>query len=58
VSSRSIGEPLAARGTDVTYVKDVKALPAALKITAPAGSLVLMLGAGAITESAQKFAAR
>ncbi|MGA3036685.1 MAG: UDP-N-acetylmuramate--L-alanine ligase [Vulcanimicrobiaceae bacterium] len=58
VSSRSIGEPLAARGTDVTYVKDVKALPEALKITAPAGSLVLMLGAGAITESAQKFAAR
>jgi len=58
VSSRSIGEPLAARGKDVTYVKDVTALPEALKITAPAGSLVLMLGAGAITESAQKFAAR
>jgi UDP-N-acetylmuramate--alanine ligase len=58
VTSKSIGEPLAARGTHVTYVKDVKALPDTLKITAPAGSLVLMLGAGAITESAQKFAAR
>jgi UDP-N-acetylmuramate--alanine ligase len=58
VSSRSIGEPLAERGTHVTYVNDVKALPDTLKITAPVGSLVLMLGAGAITESAQKFAAR
>ncbi|MGH7715553.1 MAG: UDP-N-acetylmuramate--L-alanine ligase [Vulcanimicrobiaceae bacterium] len=58
VTSRSIGEPLAARGKAVTYVNDVKALPDTLKITAPSGSLVLMLGAGAITESARKFAER
>jgi UDP-N-acetylmuramate--alanine ligase len=58
VTSHSIGDPLTARGKSVTYVNDVQALPDTLKITAPPGSLVLMLGAGAITESARKFAER
>ena len=55
VSARSIGEPLAAKGTQVEYVDDVFALPSLLQ-NAPSGSLVLMLGAGSISEAAHRYA--
>ena len=55
VSAASIGEPLRASGTSVEYIDDVAKLPERLR-TAPAGSLVLMLGAGAISESAHRLA--
>jgi UDP-N-acetylmuramate--alanine ligase len=57
VSERSIGEPLAARGTPVTYVADVDALIDAVPRTAPPGAVVLMLGAGSISGVAHRLAA-
>jgi len=49
VSERTIGEPLGARGIPVTYVESVEALIDLIPATAPAGALVLMLGAGSIS---------
>lgn len=56
VDARSIGAPLAASGTSVAYVSDVRDVPAYLLATAPAGSLVLLLGAGSITNAAHTLA--
>lgn len=56
VSERSIGEPLAALGTRVTYVRDGDELETRLRDEAPRGSLVLMLGAGSITDMAARLA--
>lgn len=58
VSERSIGEPLAAAGADVRYVERVEDLPSRLLDDAPAGALVLMLGAGNITAVAAALARR
>jgi UDP-N-acetylmuramate--alanine ligase len=58
VSERSIGEPLAAAGTNVTYVDDVEQLMDAVPQQAPPGSLVLMLGAGSITSVAHRLGKR
>ncbi|GAC1392765.1 MAG: UDP-N-acetylmuramate--L-alanine ligase [Vulcanimicrobiaceae bacterium] len=58
VSERSIGEPLRATGADVRYVASVEALPDTIFERAPAGALVLMLGAGNITNVAAQLAAR
>jgi UDP-N-acetylmuramate--alanine ligase len=58
VSERSIGEPLAAGGTDVRYVPAVTDLEQRLLDEAPAGSVVLMLGAGNITDVAARLAER
>jgi len=58
VSERLIGDPLAASGTDVTYVESVGDLEERLLVEAPPGALVLMLGAGNITEVAARLAAR
>ena len=43
VTERSIGDPLAALGTPVSYVDDVEDLPDAVPREAPDGALVLML---------------
>jgi UDP-N-acetylmuramate--alanine ligase len=56
VSERSIGEPLAAGGTPVQYVKYVHDLRALLSKEAPKNALVLMLGAGNITKVAADLA--
>lgn len=58
VSERSIGEPLSASGTPVTYVSRVDDLEDRLFEEAPRGALVLMLGAGNITDVAARLAAR
>ncbi|MDP9016841.1 MAG: UDP-N-acetylmuramate--L-alanine ligase [Candidatus Eremiobacteraeota bacterium] len=58
VSERSIGEPLRATGANVQYVPSVEALPEAILEHAPPGALVLMLGAGNITNVAAQLAAR
>lgn len=58
VSERSIGEPLAAFGTHVTYVTRVDDLEERLLEEAPRGALVLMLGAGNITDVAARLARR
>jgi UDP-N-acetylmuramate--alanine ligase len=58
VSERSIGDPLAANGARVTYVSRVDDLEERIFDEAPAGSLVLMLGAGNITEVAARLARR
>jgi UDP-N-acetylmuramate--alanine ligase len=58
VSERSIGEPLAALGTPVSYVDDVEALLEAVPREAPDGALVLMLGAGSITTIAHRLGER
>ncbi len=55
VSERSIGDPLAAAGTDVRYVADVEALIATIAADAPQGALVLMLGAGSISNVAHRL---
>jgi UDP-N-acetylmuramate--alanine ligase len=57
VSERSIGEPLAARGTPVTYVANVDDLPEAIRLAAPADAVVLMLGAGSISSVAHRLGA-
>ncbi len=58
VSERSIGEPLSNAGTRVTYVPRVDDLEERIFDEAPRGSLVLMLGAGNITDIAAKLAHR
>ncbi len=56
VSERSIGEPLAAAGVPVEYVACVDDLADRLLAGAPAGAMVLMLGAGNITDVAGRLA--
>ena len=56
VSERTIGEPLAAGGTPVHYVKYVHDLRALIPQQAPPNTLVLMLGAGNITKVARDLA--
>ena len=56
ISVRTIGDPLANEGRDVRYVDDVRALPDLLAREAPHGSLILMLGAGNITDAAAHLA--
>ncbi len=58
VSSASIGEPLAAMGADVRCVASVDELEQRIVVDAPAGAIVLMLGAGDITEVAARLAQR
>jgi UDP-N-acetylmuramate--alanine ligase len=58
VTERSIGEPLAALGTPVSYVADVEDLLDAIPREAPDGALVLMLGAGSITGVAHRLGDR
>ena len=57
VSERSIGEPLAARGTSVTYVASVEDLLAAIPRAAGDEAVVLMLGAGSISGVAHRLGA-
>jgi UDP-N-acetylmuramate--alanine ligase len=56
VSERSIGEPLAATGASVSYVSRVGELEERLLAEAPPGAMVLMLGAGNITDVAAALA--
>ncbi|HTZ54813.1 MAG TPA: UDP-N-acetylmuramate--L-alanine ligase [Candidatus Acidoferrum sp.] len=58
VSERSIGEPLAALGARVTYVTRVDELEERIFEDTPRGALVLMLGAGNITDVAARLAQR
>ena len=58
VSERSIGEPLAKSGTPVTYVARVTDLVERIYADAPRGALVLMLGAGNISDVAAQLARR
>ncbi|HEY0395471.1 MAG TPA: UDP-N-acetylmuramate--L-alanine ligase [Candidatus Elarobacter sp.] len=55
VTERSIGDPLAASGTPVSYVDDVDALVETIPREAPDGALILMLGAGSITAVARRL---
>ena len=57
VSERSIGAPLEASGTPVTYVTDVESLTTIIPRDVPEGALVLMLGAGSISAAAHKLGA-
>jgi UDP-N-acetylmuramate--alanine ligase len=57
ISERSIGEPLAAAGTPVTYVDDVESLVTRIPQEAAANTFVLMLGAGSISTVAHKLGA-
>ncbi|MGH7707724.1 MAG: UDP-N-acetylmuramate--L-alanine ligase [Vulcanimicrobiaceae bacterium] len=56
IDARAIGEPLRANGAAVTYMPNSDDLPAYLLESAPAGALVLMLGAGSITRAAARLA--
>jgi UDP-N-acetylmuramate--alanine ligase len=56
VDATAIGAPLAALGADVAYVSKIEDLPAYIYEHAPAGALVLALGAGSITGAAAKLA--
>lgn len=56
VSERSIGAVLERHRTPVRYVESVEALPDAILCDAPAHALVLMLGAGSITNVAHTLA--
>lgn len=58
VSERSVGGPLEALGTRVTYVRDGDELETRLLDETPRGALVLMLGAGSITDMAARLARR
>jgi UDP-N-acetylmuramate--alanine ligase len=58
ITERSIGDPLAAAGTRVTYVPDVEDLLEAVPREAPDGALVLMLGAGSISAVAHRLGER
>ena len=55
VTERSIGDPLAALGTNVTYAADVEDLLDLIPREAPEGALILMLGAGSITTVAHQL---
>jgi UDP-N-acetylmuramate--alanine ligase len=57
VSERSIGEPLAATGTPVTYVSTVNDLIDAVPRVLGSEAVVLMLGAGSISGVAHKLGA-
>ncbi len=57
VDATAIGAPLAALGADVAYVGSVEELPAYLLETVPHGALLLVLGAGSITNAAANLAA-
>jgi UDP-N-acetylmuramate--alanine ligase len=57
VSERSIGDSLAKNGTRVSYVARVDELETRILAEVPAGALVLMLGAGNITDVAGRLAA-
>lgn len=56
VSERSIGERLASLGASVSYVEHVDELETRLLDELPFGALVLMLGAGDITDVAARLA--
>ena len=58
VSERSIGDALAAIGANVAYVERVEDLESRLLAEAPPGAIVLMLGAGNISEVAVSLARR
>ncbi len=58
VSERSIGDPLTAMGGTVGYVKSVDELENRLLEEASPGAMVLMLGAGDITDVAARLASR
>jgi UDP-N-acetylmuramate--alanine ligase len=58
ISERSIGEPLEAFGNRVTYVENVDELESRIYAEAPPGALVLMLGAGNITDVATRLGDR
>jgi UDP-N-acetylmuramate--alanine ligase len=58
VTSASIGDPLRAAGADAHVVDSVDDLETRILAEAPAGALVLMLGAGNITEVAERLAQR
>ncbi len=58
VCERSIGEPLASLGARITYVSRVDELEERIFDETPRGSLVLMLGAGNITDVAARLAQR
>jgi UDP-N-acetylmuramate--alanine ligase len=58
IDSDSIAQPLRTMGAQVSCVPDVDALESRLLGEAPRGSLVLMLGAGDITEVAARLARR
>jgi UDP-N-acetylmuramate--alanine ligase len=55
VDATAIGAPLAALGGDVAYVHAVDDLPAYLLDRVPYGALVLVLGAGSITNAAARL---
>jgi UDP-N-acetylmuramate--alanine ligase len=57
VSERSIGEPLAATGTPVTYVTSVDDLLEAVPRAIGSEAVVLMLGAGSISAVAHRLGA-
>jgi len=57
VSERSIGDSLATNGTRVSYVTCVDELETRILAEVPAGTMVLMLGAGNITDVAGRLAA-
>jgi UDP-N-acetylmuramate--alanine ligase len=58
VSERSIGDALAEMGTRVSYVTRVDELESRLLAEVPPGAIVLMLGAGDITDVAARLARR
>ncbi|MBV9439146.1 MAG: UDP-N-acetylmuramate--L-alanine ligase, partial [Candidatus Eremiobacteraeota bacterium] len=58
VDERSIGEPLAAAGTPVTYVAQVEELAERFPRETPDGALLLMLGAGSISQVAHALGER
>jgi UDP-N-acetylmuramate--alanine ligase len=58
VSERSIGEALESLGTRVEYADSLDALERRLWEEIPAGALLLMLGAGDITDTAARLAHR
>ncbi len=58
ITERSIGDPLAASGTPVSYVPNVDDLTDEIPRTAPDGALVLMLGAGSISAVAHRLGER
>ncbi len=58
VSERSIGEALAAIGVTASYVRSVDDLESRLLAELPPGGMVLMLGAGDITDVAGRLANR
>jgi UDP-N-acetylmuramate--alanine ligase len=57
VSERSIGEPLAASGTPVTYVASINDLLEAVPRAITGNAVVLMLGAGSISGVAHRLGA-